>query len=44
MHSLRFRLAMMYTLLALALVALVGTVMTVQLLRDLDGQFQARLD
>lgn len=44
MHSLRFRLAMMYTLLALALVALVGTVMTAQLLRDLDGQFQARLD
>ena len=44
MHSLRFRLAMMYTLLALALVALVGAVMTVQLLRDLDGQFQARLD
>ena len=44
MHSLRFRLAMMYTLLALALVALVGTVMTVQLLRDLDGQFQARLN
>lgn len=44
MHSLRFRLAAMYTLLALALVTLVGAVMTVQLLRDLDGQFQARLD
>jgi signal transduction histidine kinase len=44
MHSLRFRLAVMYTLLALALVTLVGAVMTVQLLRDLDGQFQARLD
>lgn len=43
-HSLRFRLAAMYTLLALALVTLVGAVMTVQLLRDLDGQFQARLD
>jgi len=43
MHSLRFRLAVMYTLLALALVTLVGAVMTVQLLHDLDGQFQARL-
>ncbi|GGR02206.1 sensor histidine kinase [Deinococcus ruber] len=44
MHSLRFRLALMYTLLALALVTVVGLVMTVQLLRDLNGQFQARLD
>ncbi|WP_425145585.1 sensor histidine kinase [Deinococcus sp.] len=44
MHSLRFRLALMYTLLALALVTVVGVLMTVQLLRDLEGQFQARLD
>jgi signal transduction histidine kinase len=44
MHSLRFRLAVMYTLLALALVTLVGAVMTVQLLRDLDGQFVATLN
>ena len=43
-HSLRFRLAVMYTLLALALVALVGTVMTVQLLSDLSDQFQTRLN
>ena len=44
MHSLRFRLAVMYTLLALALVTVVGAVMTVQLLRDLDDQFQTRLN
>ncbi|MFC4456290.1 HAMP domain-containing sensor histidine kinase [Deinococcus sonorensis] len=43
-HSLRWRLAAMYTLLAFALVALVGLSMTVRLLADLDEQFQARLD
>lgn len=43
-HSLRFRLATLSTLLSLTLVALVGGTVTLQLLRDLDTQFQVRLD
>ena len=44
MQTLRFRLAVLYSLMALLVVALVGTLITARLLSDLDGQFQARLN
>ena len=44
MQTLRFRLALLYTLLALLVVGLVSAAITVKLLSDLDVQFQVRLD
>ncbi|TSA82416.1 HAMP domain-containing histidine kinase [Deinococcus detaillensis] len=44
LHTLRFRLALLYTLLALLVVGLVSALITAKLLSDLDTQFQARLD
>ncbi len=44
LHTLRFRLALLYTLLALLVVGLVSALVTGKLLIDLDAQFQARLD
>ncbi|WP_104991827.1 HAMP domain-containing sensor histidine kinase [Deinococcus sp. NW-56] len=43
-HSLRFRLALVYTLLATVVIGLVGVGILTLLLRGMDGQFQARLD
>lgn len=43
-QTLSFRLALLYTLLALFVVGLVSLLLTSQLLRRLDVQFQARLD
>jgi signal transduction histidine kinase len=44
MQTLRFRLAVLYTLMALLVVALLGTLITARLLSDLDDQFQGRLN
>ncbi len=44
MQTLRFRLALLYTLLALVMVGLVSALITGKLLSDLDTQFQVRLD
>lgn len=44
MQTLRFRLALLYTLLALVVVGLVSALITAKLLSDLDAQFQVRLD
>lgn len=43
-HSLRFRLALVYTLLATLVIGLVGVGILTLLLRGMDGQFQARLN
>ncbi len=43
-QTLRFRLALLYTLLALFVVGMVSLLITAQLLRSLDVQFQARLE
>ncbi|EYB67096.1 sensor signal transduction histidine kinase [Deinococcus phoenicis] len=43
-HSLRFRLALVYTLVALALISVIGLGVMSLLLRQMDKQFQARLD
>jgi signal transduction histidine kinase len=43
-HSLRFRLALVYTLVALALITVIGLGVMTLLLRSMEGQFQARLD
>lgn len=43
-QTLRFRLALLYTFLALFVVGVVSFLITAQLLRSLDVQFQARLD
>ncbi|WP_027460126.1 sensor histidine kinase [Deinococcus murrayi] len=43
-HSLRFRLALTYTLLATLVIGLVGIGMLTLLLRGMEGQFQARLN
>ncbi|WP_345466873.1 HAMP domain-containing sensor histidine kinase [Deinococcus carri] len=43
-HSLRFRLALVYTLVALALVSMIGLGVMTLLLRSMDQQFQTRLD
>nr|WP_293914905.1 HAMP domain-containing sensor histidine kinase [Deinococcus sp.] len=44
MQTLRFRLAVVYTLMALLVVGLVSAAITGRLLSDLDTQFQARLN
>ncbi|WP_272976581.1 sensor histidine kinase [Deinococcus geothermalis] len=43
-HSLRFRLALVYTLVALALVSVIGLGVMTLLLRSMDQQFQTRLE
>ncbi|MBB5235840.1 ATP-binding protein [Deinococcus budaensis] len=43
-HSLRFRLALVYTLVALALISVIGLGVMTLLLRSMDRQFQARLE
>ncbi|WP_019587954.1 sensor histidine kinase [Deinococcus apachensis] len=43
-HSLRFRLALVYTLVALALITVIGLGVMTLLLRQMDAQFQTRLD
>lgn len=43
-HSLRFRLALVYTLVALALISVIGLGVMTRLLRQMDAQFQTRLD
>ncbi|WP_034387987.1 HAMP domain-containing sensor histidine kinase [Deinococcus sp. YIM 77859] len=43
-HSLRFRLALVYTLVALALISVIGLGVMTLLLRSMDRQFQARLN
>ncbi|SMB96301.1 sensor histidine kinase [Deinococcus hopiensis] len=42
-HSLRFRLALTYTLVALLLIGMIGAGVMTLLLRSMDRQFQARL-
>ena len=44
MQTLRFRLALLYTLLAFVVVGLASTLITAKLLSDLDTQFQTRLN
>ncbi|ANE45020.1 histidine kinase [Deinococcus puniceus] len=43
-HSLRFRLALVYTLVALALISVIGLGVITLLLRQMDAQFDARLN
>ncbi|MDB5045139.1 MAG: histidine kinase [Deinococcus sp.] len=43
-HSLRLRLALMYTLVALALISVIGLGVITLLLRQMDAQFDARLN
>ncbi|GMA15673.1 HAMP domain-containing histidine kinase [Deinococcus metallilatus] len=43
-HSLRFRLALVYTLVALALISMIGLGVMTLLLRQMDSQFQTRLN
>ena len=43
-HSLRFRLALVYTLVALALISVIGLGVMTLLLRQMDTQFQTRLN
>ena len=43
-HSLRFRLALVYTLAGLAIIAVIGMGMVLYLLGQMDRQFQQRLN